>query len=468
MMTNDESARGRMLIEAARNAWLRMTPLRERRRRYCRYTYGDQWSDTSVDRDNRTVTEDEEARRAGCKPLTNNLIRRMVKAVVGRFRMERLENPDPTHRADPAGLNRLDELDSRTLEEFLISGMAIHRICRERRPAGCGVWADNISPDRFFVSSFADPRGCDIEMAGVLHDMSMAEVLMRFAQGSARKAASLRKLYAAPAVPDMFLSEHSDESFGHARDGRCRVIEVWTLECRQRLRCHDPLTSTFGFLPVSDGAMLKKRNASRRRRRLPLVESRYEVAPVWRCRCLTPDGTVLDSYDSPLADGSLPYAIKMYPMVDGTVHSLVEDVIGQQKYVNRLITLMDHIMGVSAKGALLFPLECKEEGRSWKTYTDLWATPGAVIPYHPYDGAEPHQVSSPSADIGAREMLLTQIQLFEDISGVNSPLMGKAVSGAVGAERYESELRNSAVSILDLMQTFADFTSTRNRLMALA
>ena len=44
--------------------------------------------------------------------------------------------------------------------------------------------------------------------------------------------------------------------------------------------------------------------------------------------------------------------------------------------------------------------------------------------------------------------------------------MGKNISGAVGAERYESELRNSAVSILDLMQTFADFITVRNRLLA--
>lgn len=65
-------------------------------------------------------------------------------------------------------------------------------------------------------------------------------------------------------------------------------------------------------------------------------------------------------------------------------------------------------------------------------------------------------------------MLHTQIQLFEDISGVNSALMGKNLSGAVGAQRYESEMRNSAVSILDLMQTFGDFTSRRDKLMSMA
>ncbi len=470
-MTDNETTRARLILEAAHSAWDRMAPLRSRRSRHCRFTYGDQWGDITRDRLNRPLTEEEEALRAGCKPLTNNLIRRMVKAVVGRFRMERAENPPAsTREADPHGMNHLDELDSRTLEEFLISGMAIHRVRRERRPSGDGVWADNIPPDRFFVNAFSDPRGCDLELAGSLHDMSMAELLMRFAGGSAARAASLRKLYGAvsPSSGLLLPSTPSGESFFHAPDGRCRVIEAWTLESRERLRCHDPLTATFSFISPQGASRLRKLNAARRKARLPLVESRWEVATVWRGRFLAPDATILDSFDSPLADGSLPYAIKMYPLVGGEVHSLVEDVIGQQKYVNRLITLMDHIMGVSAKGALLFPVECKPQKEPWDKYTNLWATPGSVIPYHPYDGAEPHQVSSPAADIGAKEMLQTQIQLFEDISGVNSALMGKSVSGAVGAQRYESEMRNSAISILDLMQTFADFTATRDRLMSLA
>lgn len=470
MDTNNELTRSKLLLEAAHNAWERMAPLRERRRRYCRFTYGDQWSDLVHDRKGRTVTEKDAAAKAGREPLTNNLIRRLVKAVIGRFRMTRLEHPEVSAQADPAGLNRLDELDARTLEEFLISGMAVHRVCRESRVLGSGAWADNIPPDRFFVNAFSDTRGCDLEMAGCLRDMSLAEVIMRFSFGSPRSAEKLRKLYGnISASPGLFdsLSALPEGSFFQAPQGRCRVIEIWTLECRERLRCHDPLTATLSYLPAASAGLLKRRNGTRRRKKLPLIDSRWEVAPVWRCRCMAPDGTLLDSFDSPLADGSLPFAIKMYPLVGGEVHSLVEDVIDQQKYVNRLITLMDHIMGAAAKGALLFPAQCRVDKYDWDVYSNMWAEPGAIIPYRALDGAEPHQVSSPAADIGAREMLQTQIQLFEDISGVNSALMGKSISGAVGAERYESEMRNSAVSILDLMETFADFTSNRNRLLGL-
>lgn len=473
-----------LILEAAFNAWQRMAPLRQRRSRYCRFTYGDQWSDPASETSGKAATEGQEAIDAGCKPLTNNLIRRLVKTVVGRFRMERAENAGSRGDIDPGNLNHLDELDARTLEEFLISGMAVHRVCRERRMGGPGPWVDIIPPDRFFVNAFTDPRGCDLELAGCLLDMSIAEVIMRFSGNSARRAAQLRKLYAAEVPADSLFVSHSGAdtgvSFHHAPEGRCRVIEVWTLESRERLRCHDPLEATFGFIPLGDAPRLRKINAGRRKAGLPKVESRWEFTTVWHCRYLTPGGELLDSFDSPLADGSLPYSIKMYPLVGGEVHSLVEDVIDQQKYVNRLITLMDHIMGVSAKGTLLFPIEClprdnsrrlspeEAQRRQLEKFGRLWAAPGAVIPYHPYDGSEPHQVSTPAADIGAMDMLRTQIQLFEDISGVNSALMGKDISGAVGAQRYESEIRNSAISILDLMETFADFTARRDRLLSLA
>ena len=155
----------------------------------------------------------------------------------------------------------------------------------------------------------------------------------------------------------------------------------------------------------------------------------------------------------------------MYPMTDGNVHSLVEDVIDQQRYVNRLITTMDHIMGTAAKGVLLFPVQSKVEGMKWADVQRMWADPGGIIPYRPAGDAKPEQVVTPVADIGARDMLQTQIKLFEDVSGVGEALMGKSISAAVGAQRYESEVRNAAASISDLMETYRDFLTIRNDLI---
>lgn len=468
-MEND-TVRCRKALEDAHAAWTRLAPVRERRRRYVRYTYGDQWSDLVQDRSGRWMEERRQLTAGGREPLSNNLIRRMVKAVVGRYRMNNGENRQiPSVTAPPPSvskINSLDELDARTLEEFLISGMAVHRVWHERRQQAEGVWIDPVAPDRFFINAVRDPRASDTELVGRICDLSPGEILMRFARGDRKRAATLRALYAAIEGGSSAFSGISnpgmEEDFFHAPPGRCRVIEVWTLECREALRCHDPLEATFGLLPIEKEGAIARINASRRRRHLPQVATRWEAATVWHCRMMAPDATILDEFDSPLENGAHPFAIKLYPMVDGDVHSLVEDVIDQQRYVNRLITLMDRMMGTAAKGVLLFPTGCKLEGQKWQEVADIWADPGGVIPYRPYQGAEPHQVVTPMADFGARDLLKTQISLFEDVSGVSEALMGKAGSGVVGVERYESQVRNSSVAVNDLLSTFDDFISTRN------
>lgn len=75
--------------------------------------------------------------------------------------------------------------------------------------------------------------------------------------------------------------------------------------------------------------------------------------------------------------------MKFYPLTDGEIHPFVEDVIDQQKYVNRLITLIDNVMGTSAKGVLLFPEDQLSDGTSWADIKAMWASYDGVIPYRP-------------------------------------------------------------------------------------
>ncbi len=482
-MNENDKSRARLVLEAAHNAWVRLAPMRARRRRYLRYTYGDQWSDPAKGRDGEITTEGELATVGGRKPLTNNLIRRLVKTVVGRYRM----GSDGNRTVEDAGtrgidddmageewkrLNELDELDARTLEEFLISGVAVHHLSRERRVRGESVWVDAVSPDDFFVNAIRDPRCHDMELVGRLLDLSMGEIVMRFARGDRARAVELRRLYASlQGASSVFgadtignSADGGGGSFFHAPAGRCRVVEVWTLECVERWRCHDPLSATLRLIDNRERDKVEKMNRSRRKEGLPVADMRWETCVIWHCRMLAPDGTVLDEYDSPLRGGAPPFAVKFYPLVDGDVHSLVEDVLDQQRYVNILITMMDRMMETAAKGVLLFPIGCKPDHITWRDIANRWADPGGIVPFKPFMGAEPHQVVTPMADIGARDMLKTQIELFEDVSGVSAALMGKAAGAGVGVERYESEVRNAAVAVLDLLRTFSHFTKTRDTL----
>ena len=110
------------------------------------------------------------AERSGRKPITNNLIRQLVKTVVGKYRNMRDEKEveRSEYLSHLYSLNRLDELDCRLLEEFLISGCAIQRISRECRKDGViETFVDNVCPNDFFINSINDPRGWVTDMVSI-------------------------------------------------------------------------------------------------------------------------------------------------------------------------------------------------------------------------------------------------------------------------------------------------------------
>ena len=442
------------VLALALKAWRNAAQLRANRNRYKQYTYGQQWNDPVKDENGNVITEGEYALRSGKKPMTNNLIRQLVKCVVGRFR----NIIDQTPIADSSlktiyDHNNLNELDSRMLEEFLISGCAIQRIyhpfLRDSVPQ-----IDNINPSKFFVNDFSDPRGWDIEMVGVLHDMSFSELVMRFANGDRQRAKALRHLYDSDAV-------RLDGDFFRPASGRCRVIEVWTLDCEEVLLCHDTLKGEVFMISIDDAAQIDRENKIRRENDLDQITTQWKIITHWHCRYLAPDGTVLHSSSS---HSSHPFVIKFYPLIDGEVHSFVEDVIDQQRYINRLIVMIDHIMSTSAKGALLFPANQRHESTSWEQIASQWAKSDSVIPYNPSPGnPAPQQIAANNTNIGAFELLSLEMKLFEEVSGVGNALMGKTSSGSTGSALYESQIKNAVIALADIFETFNHFRATRDK-----
>ena len=418
------------LLEAAHAAWSMRSGLLTRRERFKRYTYGDQWGDIVTDNLGRAIREGDLVAETGRQPLTNNLIRRLVKTIVGRYRNMCADTKRYANiAAEVAALNNLAELDSRMLEEFLISGMAIQRVAAETRRGRHGVWVDNVDPRRFFSNAFTDPRGTDIEMCGMLHDMSMAEVLARFGHNDRRQMQRLRNIFASPAVPAFALSDSSD--FFTAPAGRCRVVEIWTLEVLESVR-----------------------------------RQHADISFAWKCRWLAPTGDCLDSRFSPWKHAGHPFAVKHYPMVDGEVHPFVEDVIDQQRYINRLIVLIDKMMGASAKGVLLFPEMQKPKGVSWQDIAERWSATDGIIPITGRTTVLPQQISGHGNDAGAHRLLELEMKLFEDVSGVSDALLGKSAGGNGGSALYESQITNSTIALADIFETFASFTAARDALIA--
>ncbi len=451
-------------ITKAKKAWSELSSFRARRKRFMRFTYGDQWSDPTRDKDNSPLTEGELARRQGRKPMTNNLIRRLVKCIVGRYR-NLSDRPAPDGSlAEIYSRNSLDELDSRLLEEFVISGCSVQRISCESRPGGRGIWVDNVDPSRFFTNRFTDPRGHDIDCVGMVHMMSISEIIQRFAPADRDTAERLLKVFNTADTSPSWSEIDSGESFFNSVSGRHAVAEVWTYEAAEKLTCHDPLSGSFCVLPGNCLCQIEAENVARARRGIEKIATRWELASKWVGRWYAPDGSLLAECDSPMSDGSHPFVVKFYPMTDGNAHSLVEDVIDQQIYINRLITLIDHVISVSAKGTLLIPINQMLPGWTSKKLTQEWAQPGSVLPYDSTMGpGEPHQINGAGIDSGALTLLNMEMKMFEDVSGVGSALFGKPSHTTAGAQRFNSEVDNALASISDILLSFGTFRDERDR-----
>lgn len=472
-MNTDQS-----ILYAARDAWLAAADFRKRRDRYKRFTYGDQWSDIVADENGKPIVEYDYIAKSGRKPLTNNVIRQIVKVVVGRYRHSCDEDSvydTPYYDSSKAYIaeNQLKELDCRMLEEFLISGCAVQRISCDPRPYFSGISVDNVDPRMFFVNAYKDPRGRDIELIGMIHDLSFPEIISRFAANNPERTAELSHIYSTSSVETQFAHDGSigiagndDGDFFCSPSGRCRAIEVWTLDCRNNLVCHDRQNAS-AFMTANSSSnrrRIKKINAGRKAAGEPTMDARSSVDFVWHCRWFAPDGTLLASFDSPYAHRSHPFALKMYPLTDGEVHSFVEDVVDQQKCINRMIVLIDHMIGASAKGVLLFPNDQKPGNISWHEVSSQWAKSNGVIPIIGRKSIEmPQQIITSNPDAGAYQLLSLQMKLFDNISGVGDALAGRNVSASTGNALYESQLRNSTIALADLIESFAAFRNQRDQ-----
>lgn len=440
------------ILTAAAKAYDRLAGFRTSRMRFKQFTFGHQWDDIITTPLGDKMTEGEHATRAGRMPLTNNMINRLVKTIVGHFRSR--DDASPAVATNPR--NRIEELDARMLEEFLVSGCAVQRVVNEKRPIGEGIWVDNVSPDRFFCNGIRDPRAYDVEIIGMLHDWSLPETIGRFAGGSRAKAEEIKRLYAT--------SGTSTGAFLTASEaGRCRVIEVWTLEAAEHLRCHDPLTASLYYTAPERECDIANMNKRRAKRGQPRIQTRYEFTTAWVGRFLTPEGYVL----SKITAERHPFAVKFYPLLDGEIHPFVEGLIDQQKYINRLITMIDNMMASSAKGVLLFPEDEISDQLDWNDVKKLWASYDGVLPYNPMPGSPgPRQIVTNPATGGAYELVNLEMKLFDRAAGVGESLHGRIVGGTGNsASLFDAQTRNAIAALADIFGAFNDFRASRNALL---
>lgn len=478
------------VLMEAQHYWSNMDQFRRDRERNKRYCYGDQWKDI-IQVDGCAMTEEEYIAKQGNVPLKNNLIRRLVRNVLGVYRSQAKEPTCYARDRDEQKLgetmtiilqcnmqlNRLNELNARTMEEFLIGGLIVHRKSFGWRNEKLDCWTDYVNPNNFFVdNNTRDFRGWDITCVGEVHDVSFATLCAQFAT-SPEDYKRYKEIYRF--THDRQYISNFAERFGYSRlenydflftsdPTRCRVIEVWRKESKPRYRCHDINNGDVYKIDIEDyDELVSKENASRLERGreagvaeedIPLIEATWMIDNYWYYYYLTPFGDILKEGETPYEHKGHPYVIKAYPFIDGEIHSFVSDVIDQQRYTNRLITLYDFIMRASAKGVLLFPEGCEPDGMSMEDIAEEWSRFDGIVYFKPKPGAPlPQQIANNSTQIGITELLNLQLKFFEDISGVNGALQGKPGYSGTSAALYNQQTQNATTSLLDMLESFSGF-----------
>lgn len=478
------------ILMEAQYYWNQMEDFRKDRERNKRYTYGFQWDDM-ICVDGKSMTEEEYIKSQGNVPLKNNLIRRLVRSVLGVYRSQSKEPTCTARDRDEQKLgetmstilqcnmqlNRMPDVYARSMEEFLISGFIVHRKSYGWRNGKEDCWTDYVQPNNFFIdNNMRDFRGWDVSVLGEVHDISFGQLCEQFAS-SPQEYRELRDIYKWAARKD-YIATYA-ERFGYSRlenydflftsePGRCRVIEIWRKEQKPRYRCHDYQNGDIFKIDEEDYVRVVLAENEERMRmakevgmpeeEVPLIKATWFVDDYWYFYYLSPFGDILREGKTPYEHGSHPYVFKAYPFIDGEIHSFVADVIDQQRYTNRLITLYDWIMRASAKGVLMMPEDSLPDGVSIDDIAESWTEFNGVIVYRPSkSGKVPEQVANNSTNIGIAELLNMQLKFFEDISGVTGALQGKPGYSGESASHYNQQTENATKSLLDLLECFSCF-----------
>ncbi len=478
------------ILMEAQYYWNQMEDFRKDRERNKRYTYGFQWDDM-ICVDGKSMTEEEYIKSQGNVALKNNLIRRLVRSVLGVYRSQSKEPTCTARDRDEQKLgetmstilqcnmqlNRMPDVYARSMEEFLISGFIVHRKSYGWRNGKEDCWTDYVQPNNFFIdNNMRDFRGWDVSVLGEVHDISFGQLCEQFAS-SPQEYRELRDIYKWAARKD-YIATYA-ERFGYSRlenydflftsePGRCRVIEIWRKEQKPRYRCHDYQNGDIFKIDEEDYAQVVLAENEERMRmakevgmpeeEVPLIKATWFVDDYWYFYYLSPFGDILREGETPYEHGSHPYVFKAYPFIDGEIHSFVADVIDQQRYTNRLITLYDWIMRASAKGVLMMPEDSLPDGVSIDDIAESWTEFNGVIVYRPSkSGKVPEQVANNSTNIGIAELLNMQLKFFEDISGVTGALQGKPGYSGESASHYNQQTENATKSLLDLLECFSCF-----------
>ena len=494
----ESTTENKNLLAIAQEYWNSLSGWRQRRERAYRYFEGNQWSEYMPDPNNpsRFITEEQYILSQGKIPFKQNIIAQIIRALMGQY----LASPSQSTvvaRARDAGiaadmmtnalqaaleLNRHLRLDANNVKEFLCSGMAWQKIQYEywferNEP---DLMLKNINPAYLFLNNdLSDPRLKDLRMIGELYDLSIDSLVALFGK-TRQQEARIREIYASNGRADVVnileeaLNESKSENLSFdlpANPSMCRLIEIWQLKNRRVIWTYDPSNGSYG---PSDFTKEEVEQLNQQRiemgtqagiplEQIALIDYDEEIEQYWYVKYLSPFGECLYEGESPYWHQSHPYSGVIFPMVNGKSYGLVEELIDQQRYINRLIALLDFIMGASAKGVLMVHEDSIPKDMKIEDFADEWTKYNGVIKYKGKPGVPiPQQVAVKSTNIGATELLQMQLKFIMEISGANSAMQGHQPGSGTPASLYIQQIQQSSLNAKDMFDAFLEYKKDRD------
>lgn len=480
-------------LDEYRSYWDSLYPTRQRYHRACRYDRGDQWSDYVVNDDGDTVTEETYIKQQGRIPLKQNIIRPLAKSLLGLYRTEKGKSIVISRKQDSADLekvlsnalqhalhiNETREIDPRTFELYLLSGLPVQKVGYDMisELGRYDIVIEYISPEYiFFNTDIKDVRLKDLRVIGQIHDVTLDELFVHFAKTEADKK-ELKRIYTGidrEYFTSMYgLDSRRNESLDFylpSEQGKCRVIEVWEKRSVDVIEYWDQAAGEEG---IWEGSVKELEEINNQRIRkytgagIPedqwaLIVYETSVVFKWFFKYLSPNGHILREGETPYDHGSHPYIMYPYPLINGEVWGAIEDVIDQQRYINRLVTMWDYIMGTASKNAVVFDVNSLD-GQSVEQLGEDYRQVGGVIALDLSKAKPPIELGGKNTlNFGVTELISMQLKWMQDISGVQPAMQGQSPSAGTPSSRYAQESMNATNNSRDLLESFNSFRARRD------
>ena len=474
------------ILHSAQECWNALDKFRKNAERVEMFVFGNQWGDKIKDPwTGKTMTEEEHLRQQGLSPHKNNLMRNMNNAILGQFGNQKTQPVAIARIADGQTVGdmmtnalhanyeaaNIYELDRRNLEYLIGSGLAAFRTRFSWRDGQQDCHTDIVNYHRFFCDShMEDPRHRDCTLVGEIHDISTLQAVSMFGESDRARIERIKEIYRINQAEVMSTYGDSydgkrlrDMDFAYPSEpNRCRVIEVWTKEAKERLSCHDYMTGEDFVCELDLEADIIAENERRQLEQtamgvqsLKLIKFKPIVDEYWYYRFMSPYGDILQEGESPYWHKSHPYSFRFYSFYDGDVHPFLETAIDQNKIINKLTTMQMFILGASSKGVLMVPDDCVPDDMTPEEFSQQFVSYNGVIYYKPRpDKQAPQQIVAQSQPAGIYQMLQVQLDMIKEVSGINGAMVGSQAPSGTAASLYYQQAQNSATTLIDLFATY--------------